>query len=293
MLFLDEDCVYSTKNIVTPTVIKWAGGKRQLASTLIPLIIDNLNSNNKYYEPFLGSGAIAFSLNHKNKILSDKNDKLINFYLNVKNNFEELFIEIVKLTNRFNDLQNKQKFYYDTREIYNNIESPGVKQAVLFWFLNKTCFNGMYRETKDGRFNIPYGKRSCPLPDRDIFGALYTRIKDAELSSNDFGCVCNKATVNDVLYCDPPYIPISDTSSFSTYLKNGFDLDEHYRLKNMMSMLSEKGVKVIMSNSDCPKTREIYGDLKGFKIDTVLANRMIAAKSESREAVREVIVSNV
>lgn len=281
-------------------LLKWAGGKSMILESIIPrfLASDMIKNNQTYIEPFVGSGAVAFALHYPRMILNDKNIKLMNFHEQVKQRPEKLYRKIQKYIEQYEkhkNLQEKENFYYKTRNKYNSLvltKGNGLVHASLFWFLNKTCFNGMYRETKRGDFNIPFGKRDCPIPVLESFILVSSILKNSLLMHKPFDTVYDLAKTGDIVYLDPPYIPVSSTASFSDYLRYGFNLDNHKKLCRIMNELSDRGVYVVMSNSDCPVTRQIYGDLRGFKFSTIEVRRFISGKASGRKKITELIISN-
>ena len=229
-------------------------------------------------------------------ILNDKNIKLMNFHDQVKKRPEKLHRKIIKYVEQYKKTDNQENFYYETREAYNKLtlatDNNGLTHASLFWFLNKTCFNGMYRETRRGDFNIPFGKRDCPVPDLKDFMDVSLALKNCLLYHKPFDVICEMAKQGDIVYLDPPYIPVSKTAGFSSYLRYGFGIDDHKKLCKIMNQLSNLGVYVVMSNSDCDATRDIYGDLIGFNLIQVETQRLISGKSRGRGKITELIISN-
>ncbi len=286
------------KNDRTKSLIKWAGGKGRVLKSLSPyLLSDNFYGKNRFIEPFCGSMTVSLFINHPCMLLNDKNRNLINFFEQVKSNPLKLHKKIDKLKNEYNGLNKelKSKFYYDIRDRYNKqyiVSGNGITNASYFWFLNKTGFNGMYRETKDGKFNIPFGERDCPDIDFEHINEVALIIENAALSSLNFDSFCNCVTEGDAIYLDPPYLPYSETSNFNSYLGKGFDVELHIKLATIMKRLSRKGVSVLMSNSKSLLTEEIYGKLKGFNMESIMVSRSISAKSESRKKAGELIMAN-
>ena len=285
------------KDLGPRSLVKWAGGKGMLLSSIVPSFIsrDMLRDGNSYIEPFSGSCAMAFHLKFKKMILNDKNIKLMNFYEQVKCRPEKLVRKINLLIKDGVSYGDREKFYYKIRSEYNElclVKGNGITHASMFWFLNKTCFNGMYRETKYGAFNIPFGKRDCPIPDVDDFVYISNILKNCKIYHKPFEKICDMAKEHDIVYLDPPYIPISKTSSFSSYLRYGFDDSDHKRLCKMMQKMSDDNVYVIMSNSNSEETKSIYGSLSGFQIFEIDAPRLISGKSKGRGMVKEIIVTN-
>ncbi len=281
--------------MVKNTLVKWPGGKSQLIDFIVPSFISSLKIKDGFYiEPFAGSCAIAFALNHKNTIINDKNIKLINFYRQVKNSPYKLINKINKIISEGDE---KEDYYYFIRQKYNKTilsKGNGIIHAAMFWFLNQTCFNGMYREDKNGNFNIPYGKRKCKMPKIENFILTSKKLQHYKIFSKNYKQIISMAKENDWVYLDPPYIPVSFTSSFSSYLRYGFEEKDHIELKNIIQCNAEKGVNIILSNSNSEKTKEIYGDLKGFEFfETKKIQRLISGKNKGRKKLTELIITNV
>jgi len=289
-------------NLGKEPVLKWAGGKQKILSTIIPKYINRgmIDNGQVYFEPFLGGGSVAFYFNFNKMVLGDKNERLINFYQIVKEDYEKLYQKLNQHISVFirSKKENKEKFYYDIRNRFNNAakrkdKNEKINQAAFFWFLNKTGFNGLYRESKSGKFNSPFGKRDCPSPEIKDFQYISSILKNCELIYGDFEETCRNAKSGDLVYLDPPYIPVSNTSSFDSYLKGGFDISEQFRLRNFMNELSSKGIRIVMSNSNSEKTKNIYGDLPNFKTEEIDVRRLISAKTIGRGMIKEVVITNI
>jgi len=288
------------ESVTSGPLLKWAGGKKMVLPFIVPRFLNTkmLMDGNTYIEPFLGSGCVAMSLNFPRMILSDKNIKLMNFHEQVKQRPDKLYRKIMKYVDRYalcKTIEEQEKFYYEARKKYNSLiltKGNGILHASLFWFLNKTGFNGMYRETKSGDFNIPFGKRDCPIPSLNHFKIVSSILHNSDLLHKPFDAVCEMSKKGDIVYLDPPYIPISKTSSFSSYLRYGFDENDHKKLCRIMNDLSSMGVYVVMSNSNCSATMEIYGKLKGFVFTEVETQRFISGKSSGRKKITELVISN-
>ena len=286
----------------TKSLLKWAGGKGRLFDTIVPKFINYkmLKAGSNYIEPFAGSCSMAFGLDFDNMILNDKNIKLMNFFTQTKIRPEKLFRKISKLTDKYSECCDKkaqESFYYDIREIYNkkNLQVKGnaLTNASYFWFLNKTGFNGMYRETATGKFNIPFGKRDCPVPCLSDFLSVSKILQKCQIYTKPFETVCSMAKTGDIIYLDPPYIPVSSTASFSDYLRYGFDLSDHERLCKVMQEMSDNRVYVVLSNSSCDMTKKIYGKLKDFSSYEIETTRLISGKASGRGKVKELIITNM
>jgi DNA adenine methylase len=261
--------------------VKWAGGKRQI----IPLLKRHLPEGwNKYFEPFLGGGALLFEITPPKAVVSDLNYELINAYRVVKERVEEL-IEVLKRH------RNEKDYYYRVRDLDPDTLDP-VERAGRFLYLNKTCYNGLYRVNSRGKFNVPFGFYKNPkICDEDNLRAVseYLRGSDVKILHCDYRKCLEEARRGDFVYLDPPYDPVSRTSRFTEYLPGGFGEEDQLELARVFRELTERGVLVLLSNSDTPLVRELYGD---FYIETVPANRNISCRGDGRKNHRELIIKN-
>lgn len=250
-------------------------------------------SSGKYLEPFIGGGALFFELSRGKRfnraILGDTNPDLMNTYRVIRESVDELVDE---LTFDFG------KKYQHSRENYLNVRSwkteylTSVELAARFIFLNRTCFNGLYRVNKKGGFNVPFGQYKDPvICDAINLRAVSKSLSKAKLVEKSFEWVLKEAKKGDIVYFDPPYYPISDTSKFVGYTPNGFGLEEHTRLAMVFHQLAAKGITTILSNSCCPTTLALYRD---YKIIELKGNRCIGGPASYRKPVREImVVANV
>lgn len=269
-------------------ILKWVGGKRQLLNDILPLI--NKNSFETYVEPFVGGGAVLFSLAPQKAVINDFNSELINLYTIIKNAPQAL---VDALT--VHQANNSKEYFFDVREMdrkenYSSVSN--VQKAARTIYLNKTCFNGLYRVNANGYFNTPYGDYKNPnIVNHDLIFSLsnYFNNNDIKMKCGDYKSVLTDLNETCFVYLDPPYMPISKTSSFVGYTKNGFDFDKQQELKDECDKLNKKGVKFLQSNSDCPEIRELYKD---YTIETVYAKRHINSDSTKRGAVSEVLIRN-
>ena len=269
--------------------IKWVGGKRGLLEQLFPLFPKKFEN---YHEPFLGGGAIFFELysqgllNNKNIFLSDINSELINTYNIVKNNPNELISNLEEFKKK-----HSKEFYYKTREIDRKEEFKNltdIERATRFIYLNKTCFNGLYRVNKKGYFNTPIGSYKNPnIADRDTILSASEALQNAIISNDPFSNVINNTSENDLVYFDPPYYPLNVTSSFTAYDSNCFLEDEQFELFEVFDKLADKKVNVLHSNSDTIFIKELY---QKYDINIVNANRFINSKSSGRGKISEVLI---
>jgi len=271
--------------------VKWAGGKRQL----IPELLKNIPKNfNNYFEPFLGGGALFFELynhgilNDKKIYLSDINKELINTYKVIRNNPNEL----VEKLKEFKINHNKE-FYYKIRELdrnenYKNLDN--ITKAARFIYLNKTCFNGLYRVNKKGEFNVPFGKYKAPkILDEENIYAVSNALKNVIIKHCDYKEILKYTQKNDFIYLDPPYYPLTKTANFTTYNQNNFLEKEQIELYKTFKELAYKGCFVLKSNSDTEFINNLY---KEFTIKKVLANRAINSKANKRGKITEILIRN-
>ncbi len=261
-------------------ILKWAGGKSQLLTQLIPRFPEKFN---RYIEPFLGAGAIYFALNPNcPAIINDANPELYELYCVLRDQPREL----AKLLDRYSK-QYCEEFYYKLRT--SRSRTP-VSRAARFIFLNKTGFNGLYRLNSKGEFNVPFGKRkNCPLLyEANNLERVSKRLKRTQIKNLDFEKVIRMAKKGDFVYCDPPYSPLSRTASFNTYTAGGFSHKEQIRLKNACEEATHRGAIVAISNSSAPLILDLYQD---WQIHFIKARRSINSKSHLRGPIHEVLAT--
>ncbi len=272
-------------------LIKWAGGKRQIAPELFSRFPTDWNRGT-YIEPFIGGGAMFLFAAPTRAIIADLNSRLYGFYLQVKQNPETLYLGIIEIADQFNCLeeQDKKNFYLSLRSKYNESAVDSFQSASLLYVLNKLCFNGLYRENSKGGFNVPFGqKKLLPYIDKEELDSVSNVLVDTVILNSDFETTIGNAKEGDFVYLDPPYIPIDATSSFTSYHSNGFGIEEQKRLAAAMLKLKSLGVNAMCSNSDTPLTREIFEELN---IDSIQAPRMVSAKASGRGSVSELVITN-
>jgi DNA adenine methylase len=262
--------------------LKWAGGKARLLGTLSELIPDEFET---YYEPFLGGGSLFFHLAQQGRfrhaVLNDCNPELVNCYRVIRDSASELVDHLGSLT--------------VSKEVFENLRAvdpaslSAVRRAARMLYLNKTAFNGLYRVNRDGRFNVPWGAYADPkvLDEPNLRACSQVLNGSTTLLDGDFIAAVAPATAGDVVYFDPPYVPLSPTSNFKNYTKDGFTLDDQQRLASCVRELAAKGVFVLVSNSDTPVIRELYD---GLETHVVRMRRNISSKGDGRGPVNEVIV---
>ncbi len=296
------------KNYYYP-FLKWAGGKRKLISKYIPYLPPNIEKIQHYYEPFLGSGALFFYLaNHYSTIkysyLTDINEELVNTYQCIQNRREEVIailqeheIQHHKYANFHNVNGKKSQSSKDKNPYYYKVRAENydqdVERAARLIYLNRTCFNGLYRVNSDGTFNVPLGRYENPkICQIDLLHSASEALSRAEVKVADFKDILNYAnSSDDFVYFDPPYYPISKTSYFTAYSRNCFNEDDQKELRNICEKLASRGIKVMVSNSDCQEIKEIYSEI-GFKIHIIEAARTINSNIQNRGKISELLITS-
>ena len=266
---------------------KWTGGKRQLLPELLELLPKEYN---RYYEPFVGGGALFFELAPSSATIGDFNTDLIHSYNAIKNHPTEL-INLLKMHQE----NNSKEYYLSLREVDRNgiIDTfSDTQKAARLMYMLRVNFNGLYRVNSKNQFNVPYGKYKNPkILDEELLVNIsnYLNNNDIIIKNDDFEKIVESAKQGDFVYFDPPYIPISATSAFTSYTHEGFGVEEQIRLRDTFIELSNKGVYVMLSNSYSQLTLELYKD---FNIKIAHANRMINSVAEKRGKIKEVIITN-
>ena len=283
-----NDCEESKMNnsCIAPFV-KWAGGKRQL----LPQIKERMPEQyNNYFEPFVGGGAVLFGLLPAKALINDINKALINVYEWIKKAPEEFLQEVSKLDAEM--WEDGKKYYYSLREHYNDKLMKAeydVELAALFVFLNKHCFNGLYRVNGKGLFNVPYNNSRGGSVDEKVIIEISKYLQEIEIEDGDFEDACRDAKKGDFVFLDSPYAPLNPTS-FESYTKEGFDVESHRRLANLFDELTTRGCYCMLTNHNTALINELYGN-KGYRIDVVSVKRMINSDASNRVG-EEVIICN-
>lgn len=284
--------------------LKWAGGKTQLIPTIEKFLPHEILSEKfTYVEPFVGSGAILFwMLNNFPKmekaVINDINSDLVNVYKTIRFSPKELISILRIFQSEFHELQNeeerKKEYYYKKRDLYNSRSTNKITQAALFIFLNRTCFNGLYRVNRSNLFNVPIGSYKFPtICDEQNILAVHSVLKNVEILENDdFEKTISYANENTFFYLDPPYKPLSATSSFNSYAENEFDDNEQIRLKDFCADIHARGSKWLLSNSDVQHDNFFHKIYKGFNIERVKAKRIINSKPHKRGELNELLITN-
>jgi len=263
--------------------IKWAGGKRQLIAELLKSVPKKYN---RYYEPFIGGGAFFFHIKPDNAYISDVNPDLMNAYKVVESNVC-LLIEDLKTH------KNTKEYYYKIRKADRTDKYKGwnrIQKASRLIYLNRTCFNGLYRMNSNGQFNVPFGFYKNPkIVDEENLRKCSRMLQDTDIVLATFNSIDSMVKEGDFVYFDPPYLPLNQTSSFTKYYKDDFDYDMQFKLRELCDTLTEKNVYFMLSNSCTESILELY---KRYKIRKVKAIRAINCKGSGRGKINEVIVRN-
>lgn len=287
--------------------VKWVGGKSQLLEQLdfhLPADFENWQDVT-YIEPFVGGGAMLFYMlqryqNITRAIINDVNQDLIMCYRTVRDCPNELIESLFDIENAYLSLQteeDRKKYFLSIRNRYNEKNLDQIENTTIFFFLNRTCFNGLYRVNKKGLFNVPFGKYSNPtICDADTILADSELLKRVEILTGDFESTFHYAMGNTLFYFDPPYRPLSETSSFTDYSKDSFNDDAQIRLKKFCDRINDSGYKFLLSNSDCKRENEetsFFDDLfNAYQIDRVWAARYINSNPLKRGKLTEILVRN-
>lgn len=267
--------------------VKWAGGKRQLLSQIKERMPEQYNN---YYEPFVGGGAVIFELLPANALINDINKALINAYKQIQN-IPEAFLKAVKKLDE-EMWEDGKEYYYSLREHYNDKlmeEEFDVELAALFVFINKHCFNGLYRVNGRGLFNVPYNNSRRASVDENVIMETSEYLKGVTIIDGDFEVACRNAKKGDFVFIDSPYAPLNPTS-FESYTKEGFDIESHKRLAKLFDELTVRGCYCMLTNHNTDLINELYSG-KGYRIDLVSVKRMINSDASNRVG-EEVIICN-
>lgn len=265
--------------------LKWAGGKRQLLSEIRKKIPARFHT---YFEPFVGAGAVLFDLQPKKAVINDINFELVNTYRVIQNHVEELIAELEKY-------KNEKEFYYEIRNLdrtqaFEKLTS--IERAARIIYLNKTCFNGLFRVNRRGQFNVPFGQYKNPnIVNANVLRAVHDYLSSNEIAilNVDFEQAVEEAKAGDFIYFDPPYDPLSETSKFTDYSLHGFTREDQIRLRDLFVELDKRGCYVLLSNSATPFIKDLYS---GFHIEIVAATRNINSDAAKRGKIDEVLISN-
>lgn len=277
----------AAKNPLVSPILKWVGGKRQLLEQIRPLIPEC----STYYEPFIGGGAVLFDRQPKKAVINDSNKELINVYTAVKDNPDQLINKLIE-----HKEQNCEDYFYEIRALDRDKKRfdllTDVDKAARIIYLNKTCFNGLFRVNSLGEFNSPWGKYKNPnITSETTIRAMnkYLNKADITLKCGDYREALNGIRKGSFVYLDPPYMPLSSSSSFTGYTASGFGEEEQIALKEQCDILNRRGVKFLLSNSSCDFIEDLYSE---YIVTKVGAKRAINSKAEKRGEIDEVLVRN-
>lgn len=295
-----------THKIELKPFVKWVGGKGQLIDEIEKLFLANGKTATKYAEPMVGGGALFFSMLSKYQFeelyISDINAELINAYVAIKRDVETLIERLKEMQMTFLPLdENSRKFYYySVRDKFNTVklnDGTSTEKAALFIFLNKTCFNGLYRVNRKGLFNVPMGAFKNPtICDAENLRNIHNALQNVAIVCGDYTLSKSFIDNKTFVYIDPPYRPISETSAFTSYNSDAFDDNEQIRLAKFIDEINAAGAKIVLSNSD-PKNvnpeDNFFDDLyKSYRIHRVSATRMINSNAEKRGKISELLICN-
>ncbi len=275
----------SSPPIAIRPFLKWAGGKRQLIPELLKYVPD---FSGRYYEPFIGGGALLLTLQPEVATISDRNAELINCYRAVKDSVDDLIQHLKQH-------RNEKDYFYEVRSWDRQTEfatKTAEQRAARIIFLNKTCYNGLFRVNSKGQFNAPFGRYKNPtIADETVLRSVsaYFNRADVTICLTDFAAAMAEADHNDFVYFDPPYDPVSTTASFTGYYRNGFDRTEQQRLKSVVDDLTARGCKVLLSNAYTDFIRDLYQDYRCVRVS---ATRAINSNATKRGKVDEILVMN-
>ncbi len=279
--------------MIAKPFIKWVGGKGKLVPELVKLFPKKFNN---YFEPFVGGGALFYEVKQKNEIafssINDINKKLIIAYKQIQQNPDKLISELKKIESKYKKLlpEEQKEYFYSIRKKYNEEKLNDIIISSYLIFLNKTCFNGMYRENSKGGYNIPFGDQRNPtICNEENIINVSSCLKDTEINNLPFEEAIKKCKKGDFIYFDPPYYPTNITSSFTSYNKDYFGSIEQEKLRDIFVELDKKGCFVMLSNSDTEFIKNLYKD---FNINYIYAARSINSKASKRGKIKEIVVTN-
>ncbi len=286
--------------------VKWVGGKSQLLDEIRQKYPQKIE---KYCEPFVGGGAVLFDVlskfRPKNVLINDINKELINTYEQIRDNCDDLIFQLSEIQNKYKSqsLDENKAYFYEKRERYNELkingdEAENLEKAALFIFLNKTCFNGLYRVNSKGLFNVPFNNAKSPLLcDEENLRACSELLQNVQMTVGDYSKTKKFIDSKTFVYIDPPYRPITQTSAFTSYSENQFADREQIELGNFIEEIANEGAMVLASNSDpknTDKNDNFFDDLYSkFAIERVSASRMINSNAKKRGAIKELLISNI
>jgi DNA adenine methylase len=269
--------------------LKWVGGKTQLLSQFEAFFPEQFQH---YYEPFVGSGAVFFHLRPTQATLSDSNPYLIGAYQHIQERVEEVIALLHNIRSRYHALpsEEQEREYYRVRTLYNEIPANTIEKSAYLIFLNKIGYNGLYRENARGSYNVPFGRYNNPsIFDETNLRSVSSLLQKVRLIHDQYSHVVQTARAGDFVYFDPPYMPISKTSLFTSYTRGRFSLEQQSNLADVARQLARRGVQVMLSNSNSDTIRELYND---FFLYEVHASRMVNSKADLRGKIPELLITS-
>ncbi len=278
----------ASEPLAAQSIVKWAGGKRQL----LPQLMASCPSQfNRYFEPFAGGAALFFAVARTESYLSDINGDLIRLYQTVRDDVDRLIQRLTQIQTTYRAMLAEERvtFFYEIRSRYNERTTDSLEQSALFVALNRLAFNGLYRLNASGAFNTPFGRYKNPdIVRADALRAAHGALQNATLVEADYRAVGDLVRPGDLVYVDPPYAPLSRTADFTSYTANGFGWDEQVALAEFVRMLARRGVYVMASNADVPEIHELY---QALHIQVVPVRRAINSDATKRTGATEVIIT--
>lgn len=271
------------------STLKWVGGKKRISKEIVSFFPQKFGT---YFEPFLGGGSVFLEAQPPKSNLSDLNDSLINYFKFLRDEPDALMHSAVRLQDKFNSLdtaEEKKTFYYEVRSQFNSLRrDSSLESALRFLFLNKTAFNGLFRENSKGEFNVPFNNKDVlSLFDSSNFLENSKALQGATLQTSTFTTAVEAAQEGDLVYFDPPYVPLSTTSAFTGYTRAPFGPAKQAELRDIARALVSKGATVVLSNSYSSEVETLY---QGFELHELRINRLVAAKSNSRGSISEYLI---
>ena len=286
---IEQQLKSANSNKYPKPILKWAGGKSQILNPLLNRL--PTEGFSRYFEPMIGGGAFFFKLRREGSYISDINNELINLYQVIRDNVDELINSLEEFDNHKQDME----YYYSVRVLDRSDDfdaKSDIEKAARTIFLNRTCFNGLYRVNSKGQFNVPFGRYKNPrIIDEINLKACSSLLKTTEIVHGSFELIESVIGENDFAYIDPPYVPLSKTSSFTQYTKEDFNLQSQEQLKQTCDVINDKGASFMLSNSDTEFVRDLYNDSNYF-IDEIAAMRAINSKAKGRGKINELVITN-
>jgi len=285
MIAIPESFVDNTQPQMTETVarpfLKWAGSKTKVVKSLLPIFA--CGNGHRFIEPFVGSGVVFLNTNYAKSILSDTNNDIISLFSALKEQGKS-FIERCKRL--FTSENNSKTRFYELRDEFNKCHNK-TRRATLFLYLNRHCFNGLCRFNKSGRFNTPFGSYGTVYFPSEEMEVFREKLLTTELRTQDFRATLAETGLGDIVYCDPPYVPLSKTANFTSYSAGGFSQQDQADLRNLCLKAARRGAIVLISNHDTPFTRDLYHN--ATEVIPILVSRTISCDGENRKKAKELI----